>query len=86
MGLHYNGGNSYLFVNGKEIYKFKASNKKVNFPTDFCVGSIFNKLGAINSKEVCLKGNVYGFSVDCNSIDKSDMLSIYKYLMIKNNI
>ena len=22
--LHYNGGNSYLFVNGTEIYKFKA--------------------------------------------------------------
>ena len=22
--LHYNGANSYLFVNGKEIYKFKA--------------------------------------------------------------
>ena len=24
--LHYNGDNSYLFVNRKEIYKFKASN------------------------------------------------------------
>ena len=24
LSLHYNGGNSYLFVNGTEIYKFKA--------------------------------------------------------------
>ena len=26
IGLHYNGANSYLFVNGTEIYKFKAKN------------------------------------------------------------
>ena len=26
--LHYNGDNSYLFVNGKEIFKLKADNKK----------------------------------------------------------
>ena len=30
-----NRGNSYLFVNGKEIYKFKADNKYVSFPTQF---------------------------------------------------
>ena len=24
LSLHYNGANSYLFVNGKEIYRFKA--------------------------------------------------------------
>ena len=24
LNLHYNGGNSYLFVNGTKIYKFKA--------------------------------------------------------------
>ena len=29
-------------------------------------------------------GNVYDFSVDCNSIDKSDILKIQKYLMAKN--
>ena len=27
--LHYNGGNSYLFVNGKEVNKFKAKNLKL---------------------------------------------------------
>ena len=31
LGLHYNSDNSYLFVNGKEIYEFKASNKNNNF-------------------------------------------------------
>ena len=33
LGLHYNADNSHLFVNGKEIYEFKASNKNNNFPS-----------------------------------------------------
>ena len=43
LSLHYNGDNSYSFVNGKEIYKFKANNKNVKFPIQFCLGSISNK-------------------------------------------
>ena len=27
--LHYNGANSYLFVNSKEIFKFKAKNSEI---------------------------------------------------------
>ena len=27
--LHYNGANSYLFVNGKEIDKFKAKDSEI---------------------------------------------------------
>ena len=44
ISLHYNSDNSYLFVNGKEICKFKASNKNVNFPSQFCLGSISKNL------------------------------------------
>ena len=29
--LHCKGYNSYFFVNGKEIFKFKAGNRKSNF-------------------------------------------------------
>ena len=32
------------------------------------------------SKEVFLHGNVYDFSADYNSTDKSDLLNIHKYL------
>ena len=28
LSLHYNGANSYLFVNGKEIHKFKAKDSE----------------------------------------------------------
>ena len=58
LSLHYNGESSYLFVNGKEIFKFKANNKNVNFPTQFCLGSISNKFGATEPREVSLKENV----------------------------
>ena len=39
LSLHYNG-NSYLFVNKKEIFKLKASNKKPKFPTQLCLSTM----------------------------------------------
>ena len=40
----------------------------------------------LSLEKISLKGNAYDFSVDYNSIDKSDILNIHKYLMVKNNI
>ena len=82
--MHYNSGNIYLFVNGKEIYEFKASNN--NFPSQSCLGSISDKLDYSDAKEVFLKGNVLDFSVDYNAVDKSNILNIHEYLMEKHNI
>ena len=31
-----------IFVNEKEVFKFKADNRNVNFPTQFCLESISN--------------------------------------------
>ena len=42
-------------------------------------------LSSAESREVSLNRNVYHFSVDYNSIDKSDILNIRKYSMTKNN-
>ena len=86
MNLHYNADHSYLLVKRKKNFKFKTDNKNVNFPIQVCLRSIFNGFSAIDSRKVSLNGNVYDFSVDYNSIDKSDILNIYKYLMAKNNI
>ena len=85
LSFHYNNDNNYLFVNGKEIYMFKADNKNVNFPNQFWLESVSNKFRAIDSREVSLKGNVYNFSVDYNAINKSNMLNIHKHLMVKDN-
>ena len=69
MSLHYNVDNSYLFVNGKEIFKFKTDNKNVNFPTQFCIGRISNRFSATESRKVFLNENVYDFSVNYRSND-----------------
>ena len=42
LSSHYSHNNSYLFVNGKKTNKIKEDNKKANFPTEFCQGSISN--------------------------------------------
>ena len=86
LSLHYNVGNSYLLVNGKELFKFKADTRNVNFPTQFCLGSIPNGFSAHEPREVFLNRNIYNFSVNYNSIDKFGILNIHKYLMTKNNI
>ena len=39
LSLHYNGANSYLFLNGIDIYKFKAKDSKI-VATPLCLGNI----------------------------------------------
>ena len=41
LSLHYNGANSYLFVNGVEIIKFKAKDSEIN-AIPLCLGNIAN--------------------------------------------
>ena len=84
--MHYNDGNSYLFVNGKEIYKYKASSEIDNFLTRLFLGSISDVFHATESIEESLGRNVYDFFVDYNAINKSNILDIHNYLMFKNNI
>ena len=43
--------------------EFKAGNKNVNFPTQFCLGSISNRFSATESREVSFNGSVYYFSI-----------------------
>ena len=86
MSLHYIGDISYSFVNGKEIVKFQADNKNVNFPTKFYLESMSNGFGTAEYGEISLKVNLYDFLVNYNAIDKYNILIIYKYLMVKKNI
>ena len=78
--------NSYLVDDGKKIYKFNAYNKNVDFPTQFCLGNISKKCDVTKFGEVSVKENVNDLSVDYNAIDKSNILNIHMYLMVKNNI
>ena len=83
--LHYNGANSYLFVNSTEIIKFKAKVSKI-IATPLCLGNISKDLAVDNMKDTGLNGYVYDFSVDYNAIAINYIKDIHKYLMKKNNI
>ena len=85
MSLHYNAENSNLFVNKKEIFKFKVDKKNVNFPTQFYLGGKSSGFSVTEFREISLNGNVDDFNIDYNSINKFDKLNIHKYLMIKKN-
>ena len=71
--LTLNHDNIYLFVNGKEFYKFNADNEIANIQTQFCLGSISDGFCAADSREVSLKEEKSG-------------IYIHKYLMVQNNI
>ena len=83
LSLHYNGDNSYLFLNGKEIIKFKTKDSEIvpyplfvgNISTDFDIGHMLN---------TGLAGYIYDFSLDYQVISNDKVLDIHNYLMKKN--
>ena len=50
LSLHYNGVNSYLFVNGTEIYKSKAKDSEI-VASPLCLGNISKDWAADNIKK-----------------------------------
>ena len=63
LSLHYNGENSYLFVNGTEIYKFKAKDSEILVGL-ICLGNISKDWSIDNMKRTGFTDYVYDFSVD----------------------
>ena len=82
--MHYNGANSYLFVNGIEIIKFKSKNSEI-VVTPLCLGNISKDWVVGNMKKVNLM-DLSGVSVDYDVIAVNDILHIHNYLMKKHNI
>ena len=85
LNLHYNGGNSYLFVNGKEVINFKAKDPEI-VPYLLCLGNISKDFDGDYMVSAGLAGYVYDFSVDYWAMTHDKILDIHKYLMKKNNI
>ena len=85
LSLDYNGANSYLFVNGTEIYKFKGKESEI-FVGPACLGNISKDWLVDNMKKTGFTGYVYDFSVDYYPIAVDDIKDIHKYLMKKTNI
>ena len=81
MSLHYNGANSYLFVNGTEIIKFKAKDYEI-VATPLRLQNISKGWSVDNMKDTGLNGYVYDFGVDYDAIAGDDVLDIHKYLTL----
>ena len=85
LSLQYNRANSYLFVNGIEIYKFKPKDSEI-VVGPICLRSISKNWSVDNMKKAGFTGYVYDFIVDYETIVIDDIRNIHKYLMEKNNM
>ena len=85
LSLQYNGGNSYLFVNGTEICEFKAKDSAI-VASPLCLGNISKDWSTDNMKKTGFTGYVYDFSADCNAVTLDNINNIHKYLMKKKDI
>ena len=83
--MHYNEANSYLFVNGTDICKFKAKDSEI-VASPLCSGNISKDWSTDNMKKTGLTGYVYDFSADYNTVTVDDIKDIYTYLIEKNGI
>ena len=83
--MHYNGANSYLFVNGTEIYKFKATDSEIVVGL-ICLGNISKDWPVDNMKRTGFTGYIYDIIVYYMPIAVDDIKDIHKSLMEKNDI
>ena len=85
LSLHYNGDNSYLFVNGGEELKFKAKTFDNEMKQNILyLGNLSSDWSSINSTNTGLYGSVYDFAVDYSPVNSMGTIyDIHRYLMKK---
>ena len=71
-----------MFVNGTEIYKFKAKDSEI-VATRLCLGNISKDWSVDNMENAGFNGYVCDFSVDYDATDVDDIGDIHNYLMKK---
>ena len=67
LSLHYNGNNSYLFVNGRQELKFKCKTDQL-VKEKLCTGNLSDQWTTSESEKTGLYGNIYDFVVDYEAI------------------
>ena len=82
--LHYIEVGDYIFVNGIQIYKFKAKDSEIN-AVPSCLGNVSKVISFDNIKKTRLNRYVYEFSVRFDAIDVNDTLVVGRYLT-KNTV
>ena len=86
LSLHYNGNNSYLFVNGRQELKFKCKTDQLA-KEKLCIGNLSDQWTTSESEKTGLYGSIYDCVVDYEHIvDVKAIYDVHRYLMIKHNI
>ena len=85
LSLHYNGDNSYLFVNGKQELKFKAKDDQI-VKEILCLGNISDDWTHVNARKTGFYGNIYDFAVGYTKTDIGNIYNVHRYLMKKNYV
>ena len=86
LSLHYNGDNSYLFVNGREELKFKTKTDQIS-NKNVCLGNLSRYWTKDESTKTSLYGYIYDFVLDYKAIvGTTTIYDMHQYLMTKHNI
>ena len=86
LSLHYNGNDSYLFVNGRQELKFKCKTCQL-VEEKLCIGNLSDQWTASESEKTGLYENIYDFVVDYEQIlGVKAIYDMHRYLMTKHNI
>ena len=86
LSLHYNGDDSYLFVNSKQELKFECIIENL-VKEKLCIENLSDHLTASESEKTGLHGNIYDFDVDYEQmVGVRPIYDFHRYLMTKHNI
>ena len=86
LSLHYNGDNSYLFVNGRKELKFKTKTDQI-INKNLGLGNLSNYWGRDHSAKTSLYGNIYDCVIDYKAIVGTTIIyDMHRHLMTKHNI
>ena len=86
LSLHYNGDDTYLFVNGRQELKFKAKTDQL-IKEKLCIGNLSDQWTTSESEKTAFYGKIYDFVVDYEQISSVKAIyDMHRYLMTKHNI
>ena len=85
LSSHYNGDDSYLFVNSRELKLKTKTDPIIN--KNLCLGNLSHYWTKDQSTKTSLYGIIYDFVIDYKAISGTTTIyDMHRYLMTKHNI
>ena len=78
LSLHYNGNNSYLFVNGRQELKFTCKTDQL-VKEKLCIGNLSDQWTTSESEKTGVYGKIYDFVMNYEQIvEPTKILDMHK--------